>query len=91
MKPTSLSSVTSVIFLMLPNKVKKLYTKLTQNCRNFKKPSKLKKSCQKTMFSYTFSNIPQFGLNIRAPNHQNIVKGVLPDIWTPLAPLGARQ
>ena len=43
------------------------------------------------MFSYSFSNIPQFGLNISAPNHQNIVKGVLPDVLTPLGTLGARQ
>ena len=50
-----------------------------------------KKNCQKTMFSYTFLNIPQFRLNISAPNHQNIVKEVLPDILTPLGPMGARQ
>ena len=40
------------------------------------------------MFSYTFLNIPQFGPNISTPNHQNIVKGVLPDILTPLGHLG---
>ena len=43
------------------------------------------------MFSYRFLNIPQFVLNISALNHQNIVKGVLPDILTPLTPLGPLQ
>ena len=40
------------------------------------------------MFSCGFSNLTQFKLSIGAPNHQNIVKKVLPDILTPLAPWG---
>ena len=63
--------------------VRVLVLRLTQNWRNFKKPSKLRK--------HTFLNIPQFGLNISTPNNQNIGKEVLPDIFTPLAPPGARQ
>ena len=40
------------------------------------------------LFFYNLSNLAQFELNVSAPNRQNIVKGVLLDILTPL---GVRQ
>ena len=42
------------------------------------------------MFSYSFSNIPQFGFNISASNHQNIVKGVCLNNFDTPETLGVR-
>ena len=47
--------------------------RLPSKCRNCKKLSKLKKNHQKTLFSWTFSNILQFGGNISAPNLKECV------------------
>ena len=65
--------------------------KIDPKLQKLQKTFKIENRCQKTMFSYTFSNTPQIGLNISSPKYQNIVKGVLLDILTPLAPLGTRQ
>ena len=43
-----------------------------QKIKSFFTNETLEKNHQKSMFSYSFLNIPQFGLNISAPNHQNI-------------------
>ena len=56
---------------------------------NFQKLSKLKKKCQKTLFSQSISNILQFGGNISAPNLKWCVQWTLAHLLTPQGPLGA--
>ena len=58
--------------------------------RKIKKTGEIEnKNHQKSMFSYSFANLTQVELNISALNYQNAVKGVLTDILTSLASLGA--
>jgi hypothetical protein len=51
--------------------------------------SKLKKTYQKTLFSYTFLNILQFGVNLSAPNLKWRVKWMQGHFLTPMESLGA--
>ena len=76
-----------------------LQIKLLNSCaridpkrQNFENVSKLKKkTCQKTLFSYTYLNILQFGVNLSAPDLKWHVQWMQEHLLTPLAPLAARQ
>ena len=80
---------------VLKNQIFFSQIKLLSSCAKIApKLKKLEKNIKiekKSMFSYSFSNLTQFKLNIRAPNYQNIVKGGLPDILTPMVSLEALQ
>jgi hypothetical protein len=62
--------------------------RLTQKGRNFENLSKLKKNVKKALFSYTLSNILQFGVNSSAPNLKWCVQWIQEHLLTPLGSLG---
>ena len=66
-----------------------LVLRLTQKSSNFENLSKLKKKCQKSLFSYTFLNILQFRFNLSAPNLKWGVQWMQAHLLTLLGSLGA--
>ena len=67
-RPQGSQGCQKITFFFSQMKVFFFCAKIAPNRHKLKKPSKLKKKCQKALFSQTFSNIFQCGGNLSAPN-----------------------
>ena len=67
-RPQGSQGCQKITFIFLQMKLFSFCAKIALKRHKLQKPSKLKKTCKKTLFSQTFSNILQIGGNFSAPN-----------------------